>query len=118
MPPAAASSTRARRRGGRTPAGTGASGWRLASASAPDSSGRSASEPSFSSSAGPYDAATTAPTPAMATRPATRAIALFTPEATPALCSSASASTVAVSGATVIDSPSENTSSAGRRSVT
>ena len=39
-------------------------------------------------------------------------MALFTPDATPALRSSASASTVAVSGATVIDSPSENTSSA------
>ena len=52
-----------------------------------------------------------------ASSPATRAIALLTPEAIPALCSSASASTVAVSGATVADSPSEKTSSAGSRSV-
>ena len=39
------------------------------------------------------------------------------PEAIPACSSSASASTVAVSGATVADSPSENTSSAGSSSV-
>ena len=37
--------------------------------------------------------------------PATRAIALLTAEAIPALCSSASESTVAVSGATTIDEP-------------
>ena len=40
------------------------------------------------------------------------------PLASPALCSSASASTVAVSGATVIDSPTEKISSGGSRSVT
>ena len=45
--------------------------------------------------------ATTAPSAATASSPATRAIALLTPDAMPALCSSASASTVAVSGATV-----------------
>ena len=49
--------------------------------------------------------------------PATRAIALLIAEAMPASVSSASASTVAVSGATVIESPSEKTSSAGSRSV-
>ena len=41
----------------------------------------------------------------MAIRLAARAIALFVPDAIPAFRSSASASTVAVSGATVIDSP-------------
>ena len=63
-------------------------------------------------------AETTAPMAATASRPATRAIALLIPEAMPALDSSASASTVAVSGATVADSPTEKTSSAGSRSVT
>ena len=58
-----------------------------------------------------------APTAAIVTSADTRAIALLTPEAIPALRSSASASTVAVSGATVIDSPSENSVSAGSRSV-
>ena len=62
--------------------------------------------------------ATTAPRAATASSPATRAMALLTPEAMPALLSSASASTVAVSGATVADSPSAKSSSAGRRSVT
>ena len=59
-----------------------------------------------------------APTAAVASRPATRAIALLTAEAIPALDSSAAASTVAVSGATVIDSPSEKTSSGGSTSAT
>ena len=77
----------------------------------------SASAPTSSSSFDPNDAATTAPTAAIATSPATRAIALFTPDAIPALLSSASASTVAVSGATVIDSPNPNTSSPGSTSV-
>ena len=58
----------------------------------------------------------TAPRAATASRPATRAIALLTPEAMPALDSSASESTVAVSGATVQDSPIEKTSRAGSRS--
>jgi hypothetical protein len=62
-------------------------------------------------------AATTAPSAATHIRVATRAIALLTAEAMPALCSSASASTVAVSGATVQDNPSEKTSSPGKRSV-
>ena len=62
-------------------------------------------------------AATTAPSAAIASRPATRAIALLMPEAIPALDSSASASTVAVSGATVIASPSEKTSSPGSTST-
>ena len=60
-------------------------------------------------------AETIAPIAAIASSPATRAIALLTPEAMPALCSSASASTVAVSGATVIDSPSREDSSAGQQ---
>ena len=42
-----------------------------------------------------------------------RATALFTPDATPASPGPASASTVVVSGATVSDSPSEKTRSAG-----
>ena len=50
-------------------------------------------------------------------RPATRAIALLTAEAIPALCSSASESTVAVSGATTIASPSAKITSAGISSV-
>ena len=45
-----------------------------------------------------------------------RATALLTADAIPASLSSASASTVAVSGATVTASPSEYTSSAGIRS--
>ena len=62
-------------------------------------------------------AETIAPTAAIAISPATRAIALLTAEAMPAFDSSASASTVAVSGATVIDRPSANSSSAGSSSV-
>ena len=62
-------------------------------------------------------AAITAPIAATPSRPAARAIALLIPEAIPACSSSASASTVAVSGATVADRPSENTSSAGSSSV-
>ena len=54
--------------------------------------------------------ATDAPTTAMPSRPATRATALFTPLAMPASLSSASASTVAVSGATISDRPTEKTS--------
>ena len=54
------------------------------------------------------------PSAATPSRPAMRASALLTPEAMPALCSSASASTVAVSGATVIDRPSEKTTSGGQ----
>ena len=50
--------------------------------------------------------------------PAARAIALLIPEAIPAFSSSASASTVAVSGATVAERPIENRSSAGSSSVT
>ena len=46
-------------------------------------------------------------------RRATRAIALLTPDAMPAFSSSASASTAAVSGATVAASPSENTQQPG-----
>ena len=65
----------------------------------------------------PNWAATTAPSAATASSPATRAMALLTPDAMPALCSSASASTVAVSGATVAESPSEKSSRAGSRSV-
>ena len=51
----------------------------------------------------------------MPSSPAVRAMALLMPLAVPALPSSAAASTVAVSGATVIDSPTENTSSGGSR---
>ena len=61
--------------------------------------------------------ATAAPTTAMPSRPATRATALLTPLAIPASLSPASASTVAVSGATIIERPSEKTSSGGRSSV-
>ena len=62
----------------------------------------------------PNEAAIAAPTAAVPSSPATRAIALLTPEAIPACERSAPASTAAVSGATVIDSPSANTSSAGQ----
>ena len=96
---------------------TAASGCFLASSTARATSGRAAALPTSSSRRLPKDAATTAPTAAIATSPATRAIALLTPEAIPALLSSASASTVEVSGATVIDSPSPNTSRPGSRSV-
>jgi hypothetical protein len=60
--------------------------------------------------------ATTAPIPAIASSPAMRAIALLTPEAMPAFDSSASDSTVAVSGATVSVRPSEKTISPGSTS--
>ena len=61
--------------------------------------------------------ATSAPTTAIPSSPATRATALLTPLAMPESLSPASASTVAVSGATIIDSPIENTRSAGSSSV-
>ena len=51
---------------------------------------------------------------ATAMRPAARATALFTADATPTFSMGAAASTVAVSGATVSDSPKENTTMAGR----
>ena len=60
--------------------------------------------------------ATAAPTTAIPSRPATRATALFVPLAIPASCSPTSASTVAVSGATIIERPIEKTSSDGRSS--
>ncbi len=66
----------------------------------------------------PYCPATIAPTIAMPSSPATRATALLMPLAMPALLSSTSASTVAVSGATVIDSPTPKITSGGSRSVT
>src|SRR5581483_8127446 len=62
-------------------------------------------------------AAAAMPSTATATSPATRATALFTPDAIPASPGPASESTVVVSGATVIDSPTENPSSGGRRST-
>ena len=80
-------------------------------------SGLRALAPSSSRRAEPNADATTAPTAAIAIRLATRAIALFTPEAMPALCSSASASTVAVSGATVMASPTEKITRPGSSSV-
>ena len=62
--------------------------------------------------------AITTPMTETPTRPATRATALLTADAIPASPSFASAMTVAVSGATVIDSPSEKTSRPGSRSRT
>ena len=62
--------------------------------------------------------ATRAPIAAIPIKPATRAIALLIAEAIPASLSSASASTVAVSGATVAANPSAKRRSAGRRSKT
>ena len=50
---------------------------------------------------------------AIARSPATRATALFTPDAIPACSSSTHASTAAVSGATVIDSPKPKISAPG-----
>src|SRR4051812_6181176 len=54
---------------------------------------------------------------ATASRPAARATSLLTAEATPIRCVGAAASTVEVSGATVIDRPRPKMSSAGSRSV-
>ena len=110
--------TSARTRGGTSSTSTRVSGCFSASATALATSGLAApAAPSSSRSADPNDEATTAPTAAIAIRLATRAIALFTPDAIPALCSSASASTVAVSGATVIASPSAKTIRPGSRSA-
>jgi hypothetical protein len=61
--------------------------------------------------------ATTAPTSAMATSPATRAMALLTPEARLACSSSTPPSTVAVRGATVMVRPSPKISAPGSTSV-
>ena len=61
---------------------------------------------------------TTAPSAAIASSPATRATALFTPDATPERFWSASLSTVAVSGATVTARPSPKSVIAGSTSVT
>src|SRR5205823_5914456 len=57
-----------------------------------------------------------APTTAIPSRPATRATALLTPLAIPASRSPASARTVEVRGATIIERPIENRSSHGSRS--
>jgi hypothetical protein len=58
-------------------------------------------------------AETTAPSTAMASTPATRETALFTPEAMPARRSSTESRTVVVSGATVIARPRPKARSAG-----
>ena len=68
------------------------------------------------SSIEPKWAATSAPIAAVPSRPAIRATALLVAEAIPARRCSAPASTVVVSGATVSDSPSANTSTDGRSS--
>ena len=113
-----ASATSRRSRGG-TPAGSTRSNVLfLAASTAAWALGLRRAPASSESTALENCAATTAPSAATPNSPATRAIALLIPEARPALCSSASASTVAVSGATVIVSPNENTSSAGSSSVT
>src|SRR5262245_23910560 len=54
---------------------------------------------------------------ATASNPASRATALLTPDATPRSLSSAAASTVDVSGATVAASPRPNTTAAGNTDV-
>src|SRR4051794_11965246 len=54
---------------------------------------------------------------AIASRPATRATALFTPLAAPARWSGAAARAVVVNGATVADSPRPNTTMPGRTCV-
>ena len=54
----------------------------------------------------------------MASRPARRATALFTPEAMPAWCWLTDASTVAVSGATSRVTPMPNTIAPGSTEVT
>ena len=69
-------------------------------------------------SASPAAPATTTPTTAIASRPATRAMALLTPDAMPACCGSAPPRTVAVSGETVIASPRPNTMTPGSTSLT
>lgn len=51
---------------------------------------------------------------ATASKPATRATALLVPDATPASESGTEASTVDVSGATVMDKPRPNTRTGGR----
>jgi hypothetical protein len=53
---------------------------------------------------------------ATAIRPAARATSLLTAEATPAWSAGAADSAVAVSGATMIDTPSPNTRTAGSTS--
>src|SRR5207253_308032 len=55
---------------------------------------------------------------ATASRPARRAAALFTPDATPNSFGPTDASTVAVSGATVVASPRPNRVAAGRTAET
>src|SRR5947209_1228770 len=60
----------------------------------------------------------TAGSTAIASNPATRATALFTPDAMPARLAGTAANTVAVSGATTHDKPSPNTTTGRRTSGT
>ena len=99
------------------PGSTRASVSRRARATAERAAGDRLRPASPASSAWPNWAEMTAPTAAIESRPAIRAVALLIPEAMPAWASSASASTVAVSGATVAASPTEKISSAGSSPV-
>src|SRR5262245_13531312 len=59
----------------------------------------------------------TIPNTAIATRPATRATALLTPDATPACCVSTAVIAVVVNGATTIAIPNPATTTAGKNVV-
>src|SRR5205085_12440344 len=59
----------------------------------------------------------TTPKSAIARRPATRATALLTPDATPACLGSTALITVVVNGATVIAMPNPSTTTAGKNVV-
>ena len=61
--------------------------------------------------------ASTTPKTAIASRPATRATALLTPDATPACRGSTALITVVVRGATVIAIPNPSTTTAGKNVV-
>ena len=74
----------------------------------------SGAPPSLSSRSEPKWAEITAPSTAIASRPATRETPLLTPEAMPTWRSSTESSTVAVSGATVAERPRPKTRIAGQ----
>ena len=99
----------------RSPAPPAAAPWRRRSRGSPRGpSGRSPRSPSRVE---PKLAEITAPSTAIASRPATRETPLLTPEAMPTWRSSTESSTVAVSGATVAERPRPKTRIAGSTSV-
>src|SRR5690606_6784983 len=76
-----------------------------------------ASAAARSSIAAPNAPTAIAPSSATASRPATLATALLTPEATPAWLSSTAPITVVVSGATLTVTPNPSTPAAGKKVV-